>query len=127
VHFLGWRNDVIALMERMDVVTCVGNPALFVETFGRTLVEAMACSKPVVSLARGGPREIVLDGVTGTLFEDYTPASLAEAVFRLSGEAERMRQMGRAGRRRVENLFTVERYVEGVQDCLERILLGSKD
>lgn len=122
VHFLGWRKDVIQLIERMDVMVCASNPELSIETFGRTIVEAMACGKAVVTVGWGGPRETVLDGVTGAIFERYTPQALAEAVIRLTADTQSLRRMGLAGRKRVEELFTIEKYVEGVQDCIEGVL-----
>jgi glycosyltransferase involved in cell wall biosynthesis len=122
VHFLGWRKDVLSLVERMDVLVCASDPSLCVESFGRTVVEAMACGKPVVSVAAGGPRETVADGVTGTLFKTYSPEAMADAILRLADDPEHMRRMGQAGRRRVEELFTSRKYVEGVENCLARIL-----
>jgi len=122
VHFLGWRDDVIALIDRADIMVSVPNPELFTETFGRTPVEAMACEKPVVALARGGPCETMLDGVTGVLLRTYTPAALAEAILRLAGDVELRRRMGQAGRRRVAEHFTVEGYVRGVEAFIGEIL-----
>jgi hypothetical protein len=122
VHFLGWRKDIMPLLERMDILVCASDPALSLETFGRTVVEAMACGKPVVSVASGGPRETVVDGVTGVLFKTYSPEALADAILRLADDPARMRRMGQAGRRRVEELFTSRKYLEGVETCLARIL-----
>lgn len=124
VHFLGWRSDVISLIEKVDVMVNVTDPGLSTETFGRTLVEAMACGKPVIGFARGGPTETVLHGVTGLLFDTYTPEALARAVLGLVGDEPRMHRMGRAGRGRVEELFTMEKYVHGVEARLDEILAG---
>jgi len=118
VHFLGWRKDVMALLQRMDILVCASDPAIFVETFGRAVVEAMACEKPVVAVASGGLRETVVDGVTGALFEPYSPEALVGAILRLAASPAHMRRMGQAGRRRAEELFTSRKYVEGVETCL---------
>jgi glycosyltransferase involved in cell wall biosynthesis len=54
------------------------------EDFGIAPLEAQACGRPVVAFARGGARETVVDGETGVLFQDSTPASLAAALSRLA-------------------------------------------
>ncbi len=53
------------------------------EDFGMVPVEAQACGRPVVALARGGALETVQDGETGLLFDEPTAESLAEAIKRL--------------------------------------------
>ncbi|HPW20773.1 MAG TPA: glycosyltransferase [Vicinamibacterales bacterium] len=54
------------------------------EDFGIVPVEAQACGRPVVALARGGALETVIDGQTGVLFERASAEALAEAVGRLA-------------------------------------------
>jgi glycosyltransferase involved in cell wall biosynthesis len=51
-----------------------------IEEFGITMVEAHAAGRPVVAAARGGAREIVEDGATGTLFPPGDVEALAEAL-----------------------------------------------
>jgi len=55
------------------------------EDFGIAPVEAQACGRPVIALARGGALETVEDGVTGLLFREDTPHALADAVDKLGG------------------------------------------
>jgi glycosyltransferase involved in cell wall biosynthesis len=52
------------------------------EDFGIVPVEAQACGTPVVALGRGGAVETVVDGVTGVLVGDSTPAALAAGIAR---------------------------------------------
>lgn len=122
VHFLGWRSDVVEVIERLDLMVCASDPSLAVETFGRTLVEAMACGKPVVSIAYGGPRETVIDGVTGVLFERYEAGILADVIGGVVSDEVWCREMGEAGRRRAEEFFAVESFVRGVQTEFHDIL-----
>ncbi len=72
------------------------------EGWGLSLMEAMACSKPVVATRVGGIPELVSDGVEGVLVEPGDVRGLGEAMCRLLGDQAARDRMGRAGRRRVQ-------------------------
>lgn len=59
------------------------------EDFGMSAVEAMASGKPVIAADRGGYRETVIDGVTGTLIKDINGAKLADAMKKISREMQK--------------------------------------
>ena len=113
------------MVPREDIVTLYTHAALFVcpsvyEPFGIINLEAMACETPVVASAVGGIPEIIVDGETGLLvpleakgggdFEPEDPQKfsrdLADAVNQLLDDPERLQEMGRASRRRVEEKFS---------------------
>jgi glycosyltransferase involved in cell wall biosynthesis len=73
-----------------------------------TILEAMALRKPVVASEVGGVSEIVVDGQTGFLVQPGQPESLARKIIHLLNDPELRGQMGNAGRRRVEQCFTVK-------------------
>jgi UDP-glucose:tetrahydrobiopterin glucosyltransferase len=52
----------------------------WVEAFGNVAIEALACGVPVIAYARGGPTEIVKDGITGFLVEPDSVTGLVEAI-----------------------------------------------
>ncbi len=73
------------------------------EDFGIVPVEAQAAGLPVIAYGVGGARESVLDGRTGVLFAEQTPASLADAIARFealsldpAAPRENARRFGRA-------------------------------
>jgi glycosyltransferase involved in cell wall biosynthesis len=84
--------------------TVVVIPSLF-ENCPYTLLEAMACGKPVVASRAGGMTEMIDDGETGLLFETGNSADLAEKAIRLLQSPERRCQLGQAAR-----ATAVERY-----------------
>jgi len=77
------------------------------EPFGRTIVEGMACARPVLAPAAGGPLEIVEPGRTGWLFEPGSAKALASAIHAAACSSPEARaQMGARARQAVESRFT---------------------
>jgi len=72
------------------------------------LIEAMATELPVVSTDFSGVPEIVVDGETGILVGTDDETVQAEAIRRMLHDPQLRRQLGRAGRRRVMEGFTIE-------------------
>jgi glycosyltransferase involved in cell wall biosynthesis len=79
VQFVGYQTDeqIRQWYRRAAMVLLPGE-----EDFGIVPVEAQACGRPVVALARGGAVETVADGVTGILVAEGTPEAFGEAVAR---------------------------------------------
>ena len=73
---------------------------------GYKLIQYMACGVPVIASPVGVNSEIVVHGETG--FLATTQAERAEALRRLLGDADLRRRMGQAGRRRVEELYSLQ-------------------
>lgn len=77
VRFLGFRSDVVQLMSACDVVAHTSTAP---EPFGRVVVEAMLCGRPVIAAKAGGVVELVEHGRTGWLVAAGEPTLLAEAI-----------------------------------------------
>ncbi len=118
VSWLGEREDVPELVRALDVLLLPSSE----EPFGRALIEAMALGVPVLATNVGGPPEIVADGREGYLLPPREPAAWARAIRRVAESPDRGLEMGRAGRRRVEQAFTVERHVAAMLDVYERAI-----
>ncbi|UCV12119.1 glycosyltransferase family 4 protein [Dechloromonas denitrificans] len=69
-------------------------PSIWYENFPRTIVEAYACGLPVIASRIGALEELVIDGVTGLLFEPNNPSDLAEKMRWASEHPEEMARMG---------------------------------
>jgi len=93
------------------------------EGLGLTILEAMACGRPVVSTRCGGPSTVVEEGNTGRLVPTGASAALADAVRDMLARPDTANQMGRAGRSRIENAFSVDvskqRFLEGYDALLQ--------
>jgi len=120
VIFTGFRADVPDLIATMDLVV---NASRSPEPFGLSVIEAMAAGKPVVGTNAGGIPEIVVNGVTGTLVPMKDVVALERAIVGILQAPDQRQTMGKAGRKRVEEFFTIERFVQTMsQEYLELTL-----
>ncbi|MFC1747540.1 glycosyltransferase family 4 protein [Pseudomonadota bacterium] len=125
---LGVNERVVFLGERADVAGLLrGGVDLFVsaareEVFGLVLAEAASAGLPVIAPRVGGIPEVVDEGVTGELVAPESPEALSHAIKTLAANKQQRHEMGRAGRERVERLFSAERYVDQFQSCYEQLL-----
>ena len=78
------------------------------EGLGIVLLEAMASGLPVISTRSGGPEVVIEDQVTGYLTPVREVAPLVAAMERLAADPYLREAMGKAARRRVERMFSVE-------------------
>jgi phosphatidylinositol alpha-1,6-mannosyltransferase len=119
VRFLGEvsERDLPALYNLASVYVGASRRAerLGVEGFGISLVEASACSLPVVAGKSGGIPDAVRDGETGFLIPPEDPAAIAEAVGRLLADAALAARVGAAGRRAVESYYNWDRVVRDLR------------
>jgi len=122
VRFAGWRYGPAEMPDVIRELSVLALPSREPEPFGLVLLEATACGVPVVATDRGGPREIVVAGETGLLVPAGDAPALAEAVGRLLADPGRARQMGAAGRRRVEALYDVRETVRRIESIYDELL-----
>jgi len=118
VMFLGWRGDAVAVMNALDVLVVSSET----EAFGRVVIEAMACRKPVVSFRCGGPVEIIEHEKTGLLVTPYDTAEMADGIVRLLSDPAASEEMGRLGRQAVCERFSAAAHAAKVQDVYARLL-----
>lgn len=80
----------------------------------------MEYALPVVSTNEGGIPDVVINGQTGYTLDKNNPESLADALERLFRNPELGIQMGKAGRKRFEEMFTEETFARNMRECLKR-------
>ena len=94
------------------------------EHFGIVPLEAMFAGTPVVAVNSGGPKETIVDGVTGFLCDD-TPETFGRALVQLLQDPEQAAAMGRAGRDHVQATFGTQRLVREWKRLVEEtVTLG---
>jgi len=115
VHFVAFQSDIAATLSQLDVLLhCSTKP----EPFGRVIIEAMAVGVPVIAARAGGVPEIVTEGVDAGLAEPGNLNSYIDQMTALLGNPPKRTAWALAGRRTVEQRFTLER----VFDDFDRVL-----
>jgi glycosyltransferase involved in cell wall biosynthesis len=120
VTFAGFRRDISRLLAAMDIVTLVTH----FEGLPLVLLEAMAQARPIVATATGGIPELVVHQETGLLHRLQSVSELASHIRLLLQDEAQARRLGEAGRRLVEERFTMERFSANMAG-LYRSLLGA--
>lgn len=102
VRFLGFRSDVPQLMAACDLIA---HTSIAPEPFGRVIVEAMLCERPVVAAAAGGAIELIRPGETGWLTPPSDPQKLAEIIRLCYEQPDRATTMARQSSAMARNRF----------------------
>lgn len=118
VFLLGFRPDVLSVHKAFDIFAM----SSITEGLGTSLLDAMACARPIVASAAGGIPEVVVDGQTGVVVPPRDRHALAAALVRLLNDEALRRTMGAAGRARVKQMFSVEEMVRGTMAVYQRVV-----
>ena len=86
------------------------------ENYPRVIMEAMGWGMPVVASAVDGIPSMVTDGGTGLLVPPDNPEALAAALERLLLAPQLRSDLGEAGRKRAETLFSLEKYADAMME-----------
>lgn len=121
VEVLGHRLDVPELYAQAHVVTL---PSYYGEGLPKTLIEAAACGRPIVTTDHPGCRDAIEDGVTGLLVPVRDAGALADALQRLIENPEERRAMGHAGHELAKREFAIEKVVDAHMAIYDELLDG---
>lgn len=117
VIFLGDRQDIPAILASLDVAVLTSDS----ESLSNVVLEAMAARLPVVTYNVGGNAELVNDE-RGTLVAAGNEGEFAAAVLRLLSDGGLRRRQGEAGRRFVEENFSLDRVLQRYEDLYLSLL-----
>ena len=120
----GWRAAGVEFLgELSDVRAAISEASVYVlpswrEGTPRTVLEAMAMGRPVITTDAPGCRDTVLDGCNGLLVPTHDAPALARAMIRLAGDPAERARMGTRGRAIAEERYDVHRVNEVLMDHL---------
>lgn len=123
VIFTGYQSQVADFLRMSDIVV---HTSVLPEPFGRVILEAMACRKPVIASRAGAIPEIVVEGDTGLTFPPGDAEALAGAIVQVAGDRAAAERMGERGYDRLMQTFHIRRNVEATERLYERVL-GAAD
>jgi glycosyltransferase involved in cell wall biosynthesis len=113
----GFRTDVLGCIKGFDVFAM----SSVTEGLGTSLLDAMACARPLVATRAGGIPEIVEDEVNGLLVPVRDHHALAAAIIRALKDPALRQRMGEAGLARANERFTVDRMVSETANVYARV------
>lgn len=119
VCFLGSRENIPEIISIFDVAVLTSNR---VEVFSNAILEYMAAGKPVVATNVGSIADQVVDRVTGFLIPPDDHEALANRILKLLYDPDLARRMGEAGRKLVEEKFTIQKMVEKYETLFRELI-----
>ena len=119
VMLAGFRPDVLSVHKAFDIFVM----SSVTEGLGTSILDAMACGRPVVGTAAGGIPEVVKDGETGILVPPRDHEAMADAIVKLLKDEPLRKRMGAAGLSLANARFSAERMVQDTLRIYERVAL----
>ncbi|MFK5979965.1 MAG: glycosyltransferase, partial [Rhizobiaceae bacterium] len=120
VHFLGLRQDVASILQASNIGVLCSHE----EGFSNALLEGMAAKLPMVVTDAGGNGEAVIDGVTGKVVPISDPEALGSAILQLVTDPSLAKKMGIAGRKRIEQQFSLGSCVDRYEEFYRSLIQG---
>jgi glycosyltransferase involved in cell wall biosynthesis len=119
---LGRRDDVPNLLRAADLCVMSSHH----EGLSLASVEIMAASKPLIATDVEGLKDVVISGRTGMLVPAGDAEALSLQIGRLAADADLRARMGREGRKRAEEVFSLEGMVRAYEALYERLAAGRR-
>ena len=123
VNLLGYRNDIAAQYADSNIV-CLPS---YREGLPKSLVEAAACGRAVITTDVPGCRDAITPDVTGILVPAKDSSALADAIQYLIENPQMRIKMGESGRKLAESAFAIESIVEQHMDIYQELLANASE
>lgn len=113
IHRIDYYDKTSELYNMFDIFVL---PSIKPDSLPTVVLEAMACSKPVVGYNNGGIAEMVVDDKSGCLVKPNSPQELSNAISLLLDSSEKREKFGRVGYQRQKELFSLESYIKNFSE-----------
>lgn len=115
IHWVGPVRDIRPWYRAAEMLVLASDN----ESFGRVLVEGMACGVPVIATSTGGIPEVVRDRIDGILVPPGNAHELAKAIFRMIENPGLREEMVKSGLKRADS-FSMDVYVRRIHDVFTK-------
>lgn len=119
VGFIGFQDNPVDIYRALDIVV---HASTLPEPFGMTIVEAMACGKPVIVSRAGGAAELFTHDLDALGIPPADAAALASAMEQLAADPEQRRRLGDHARRTAVQRFSCQRLGPQILALYQRFL-----
>lgn len=109
IQWLGYRTDVKELLQSSHIVAF---PSYYMEGLPKSLIEADAIGRPIITCNSVGCKETVIDGYNGYLIPTKDVDALVEKLDILLSDAKLRKEMGRNSRKYAEDNFSIDIVIE---------------
>ena len=117
IHRIDYYDKTSELYNMFDIFVL---PSIKPDSLPTVVLEAMACSKPVVGYNNGGIAEMVVDDKSGHLVKPNSPQELSNAISLLLDSSEKREQFGREGYQRQKELFSLDSYIKNFSELYKK-------
>ncbi len=124
VRFLGFRADVPQIMSLCSLITHTSTAP---EPFGRVIVEAMLCGRPVIAANAGGATELIESGKTGWLCDPSAPQQLAEKIIFCHQHPEQSQDIAQAAQQEARHRFNLSTINQQLANILQPLSSSPKE
>jgi glycosyltransferase involved in cell wall biosynthesis len=121
VYFLGWRDDVPAIMVQADIVVLPSHE----EGFGHVVLEAMLLKRPAVAAHVGGIKDSIQDGMNGLNFPVGDDKALASCIKKIVTDRELANKLIQNGYKTVTETFSPENHTRRFIEGLNLAIMGT--
>ena len=105
IQWLGYRTDIVELLKQCHIMAF---PSYYMEGLPKSLIEANAIGRPIITSNSVGCKETVIDGYNGYLIQPKDVDALTEKLDILLSDKELRIQMGKNARNYAEEYFSIE-------------------
>jgi len=87
-----------------------------------SILEASAAGLPIISTKHKGIKQAVIHGETGYLVEEHDVDKMAEYMIQVASDMNLAKKMGDAGRIHIKNNYSMEKYINSIDELIIKIL-----